>query len=45
VQRSTAAAQNDWIVDAMQSAMAKYEASARLRTQNGGTAPSIAVER
>lgn len=45
VSRSTAAAQNDWIVNAMQDAMAKYEAGARLRSANIDSAPSVSVSR
>jgi hypothetical protein len=35
LERSTTDAQNDWMLDAMQRAMAKYEASAKLQTANG----------
>ena len=45
VSRSTAAAQNDWIVNAMQDAMAKYEAGARLRSANVDSASSVSVSR
>ena len=38
LERSTTDAQSDWMLDAMQRAMVKYEATAKLRTAANGEA-------